>query len=421
MLPIEAWANEQDLPREARDMLDEAILCYKVGAYRASMVFSYLAWSAAIRGRLLAARAPTNYPAAKWVALMKRLRNDDDRDAAMFEATQSKAPSPIFGVSDDLRDQVKYWKNRRNDCAHSKTNEIDAAYTETFWLFFRSNYGGFAVIGSAEELLARIRAHFDPNVTPPDTPCDALVRAIPGAIQVAHLDTFCDEFHESMNPVGTTPSAKLVRLLRGNRNEIRFIRAVFAHGTIQTCEAFGRMIEKHRNLHRRVLTSAPALHSQVPGSPAIVRSMWRKQGGARLLANLLRVDAIPQAEFREANNHVILESLGPPELSAIDDQVLGQAGFWQEFELLAFTKSKIDEFGWSNDNRAFIVWYLQTHPLSDVAVKAICGVFSGTPYPTRCKDALEAFFKSSTLKRTEFRTIAARIGATLPPDLPSLC
>jgi hypothetical protein len=64
-------------------------------------------------------------------------------DAATFDATQHKNPAPIFAIDQELRDQVKFWKDRRNDCAHSKQNQIIAAHCEAFYAFVRSTLNRF--------------------------------------------------------------------------------------------------------------------------------------------------------------------------------------------------------------------------------------------------------------------------------------
>lgn len=56
ILPIEKWMVEQDFPIEATNLLDEGCTCYKAGAYRAGLLFSYLGFEKIIKNRLLDAR-----------------------------------------------------------------------------------------------------------------------------------------------------------------------------------------------------------------------------------------------------------------------------------------------------------------------------------------------------------------------------
>ena len=129
-LPIEKWAEEHELPKEATEALQEACRSFKAGEYSADLLFSYLAWNLVLRRRIMAARCPPGFPQGRWDALQADMTNEDKWDGEVFGSTQTKGPVPIFDVSDDLRTQVRFWKDRRNDCAHLKDNRIDDPHVE---------------------------------------------------------------------------------------------------------------------------------------------------------------------------------------------------------------------------------------------------------------------------------------------------
>lgn len=60
VLPIEKWISEQRFPEEATVLIKEGIICYKAGAYRAGLLFSYLGFEKVIKNRLLDAKRPDN-------------------------------------------------------------------------------------------------------------------------------------------------------------------------------------------------------------------------------------------------------------------------------------------------------------------------------------------------------------------------
>ena len=109
-------------------------------------------------------------------------------------------PIGIFGLSDNIRHQVVYWKNRRNDCAHSKQNEISSSHVKSFWLFLKSNLAKLVVNGSKEGLLNEIRNHFDFSITPPGADCSHLVEQIPAAISTNELSDFFSEVYKVFRP-----------------------------------------------------------------------------------------------------------------------------------------------------------------------------------------------------------------------------
>ncbi len=192
-LIIEQWLVEADLPQEATIAFNEAVRCYKAGAYRAALLFSYLGWGLSLRIRILTAHSPAGITPNLWAGIGARLRNEDKWDDEVFECTQRSTPAPIFEVSDDLRRQVRFWRDRRNDCAHFKVNEIGGSYVEAFWQFFRSNFPKFVPRGSQAALIEKILRFFDPNQTPPGSDINSIVALIASSIEASNLVIFFEE------------------------------------------------------------------------------------------------------------------------------------------------------------------------------------------------------------------------------------
>ncbi|HEV7785046.1 MAG TPA: hypothetical protein VGQ28_06890, partial [Thermoanaerobaculia bacterium] len=140
-IPFRAWLLEQGIDTHSQSLFNEALLCYQVSAYRAALVFSYLGFLRILVQRLITAHPPESFPKAMWDALQKRIRDDNSWEGATFEAATRSQPDSIFLVDDDIRQQLQYWRGRRNDAAHSKGNEISYAHVESLWLFIRSNLG----------------------------------------------------------------------------------------------------------------------------------------------------------------------------------------------------------------------------------------------------------------------------------------
>ncbi|WP_236635932.1 hypothetical protein [Bacillus thuringiensis] len=58
-LHFENWIHEQKISEESLILFDESIMCYRVGAYRASFLMSYLGFMKALRDRLLKSDKPS--------------------------------------------------------------------------------------------------------------------------------------------------------------------------------------------------------------------------------------------------------------------------------------------------------------------------------------------------------------------------
>ena len=111
-LDFEKWIYEQSIPQESLNTFLEAILCYKFGAHKASLLFSYLGFQLIVKDRVLYSNMPQLFPLNRWKQIQNDLRNDDKWDCTVFDAIQMKS-NIIFHISEDLRNQVKYWKKDR--------------------------------------------------------------------------------------------------------------------------------------------------------------------------------------------------------------------------------------------------------------------------------------------------------------------
>jgi len=200
-LPIETWLDEAEMPEESKVAFREAVLCFKTSAYRASLLFTYVGWGLCIRHRVMNSKTPRGISSDQWSTITNQLRDDDKWDTQAFDCTQMKNPAPVFEVSDDLRAQVKFWKDRRNDSAHFKLNEIGSAYVESFWSFIRSNLGRFVPRGSEADMLDRIERHFDPNYTPLGSSVSPLISMIPSAVEPARMEAFLGDVKSRLSAV----------------------------------------------------------------------------------------------------------------------------------------------------------------------------------------------------------------------------
>ncbi len=100
-LPLETWLNEYSLPPDARLAFQEAVICYKSGAYRTAVLFSYLGLAQVIRSCVLRAQRPASRSGGEWAQRLAKLRGCDRWDKQVFELTQMTAPNGIFDISAD--------------------------------------------------------------------------------------------------------------------------------------------------------------------------------------------------------------------------------------------------------------------------------------------------------------------------------
>jgi hypothetical protein len=410
-LPIETWLSGQALGAEPTSLLREAVVCFKAGAYRSALILSYLTFQTAVRERLLAAKAPTGVVQGQWDALQKLLRNEDRWDSTVFDAIQNQK-TPMFLLSEDLREQVVYWKNRRNDCAHSKQNTIGSSHVESFWLFMQSNMPKFAVNGSRQALIDKIDRHFDPAFTPKGKDPTPLVAEIPGAIEKKDLEGFFRALNE--DPIFGIADADFVSFIDCTLR--------FSDHTLHTAAI--EYVAAEHSLFVKFVRAHPEHLLRFAGKPEMIHKLWyvdlfKGYPDYPLYDALLRNGLIAPAELPTAAERIVsrLRGVEPP-----DECVprLTASGFFKVFESFAFVEGNADQFAWGNPNADLIRWYLERFPLSVEAVECICSRFGSEPCAHEPRDALEDLFSKSEAKRKEFLKIAKDNDFTLPKLIPAL-
>ncbi|XCN74176.1 MAG: hypothetical protein Q3M24_05340 [Candidatus Electrothrix aestuarii] len=419
------------LPEETIIPFQEAETCYRAGAYRAALLFSYIGWGLALRARLLRSACPAGINSKQWQKNLAKLRREDSWDHEVFDLVQQQKPAPVFLVSEDLRHQVRYWKDRRNDCAHFKTNEIDHSHVESFWQFIFSNLGKFVPNGSTASLQNEIILYFDLNVTPPDTPLDPIIERIPYCV-----DT--DELVKFFEGVVTGISSIFDEDYRINRLVNRVLDTVIRVTNDSTVNALKDFLVTSENCLVNFLREFPQHVILLEQNPQTVRCLWRKHlfsgfsgyhNDMKVFVALLRADLIPQEEKAEANSKAF-PYVREDSLSLEDELTLKQNDFFADVfqkigRLGAGTSIGIVEKNrWVEGNIKIICWYLESHEISVQTVRMMCVLYDQEKRlhellhedgsEPEMSAGLYMFFKSNPSKRQEIEKIAQHEKLTLP-------
>lgn len=419
-LPFEQWLDEHDLPDEATVPFSESILAFKIGAYRAALMFSYIGMGLCLRRRLLAATMPAGVPEGQWTSIQRDLQDEHQWDDKVFECTQMKPPKFIFDVDDHLREEMKYWKNRRNDCAHFKRNEIAAPHVESFWLYLKSNLGRWVPNGSKNDVLDRIVKHFDPNLTQPGADIMPIAKMIPQAVAQPGLATFFDEIVQRLTRTAGTFT------MPETKNVTAVFVAILDAGHPVVASAASSWLHQHPDLLVELLRRAPHHAGILKNQPALVRNLWRTKffrnghPDLAIFASLVRLSLIPSNEMQEAVSWCV-DRLQGDIPSDEDERTLASAGFWDAFHRKAIGDDfGINDFDWGNRNALLIAWRIQRHPLDADTARAICTTFAKPPFPYDVRKALKKMLAANPLKMTELSTLAAQgktsVPNTLTPD-----
>lgn len=162
-LQIEGWAND-NLEKNAIELMNEAVLCYKVGAYKAAYLLSYLAFKTTIRGRIIGAPRPEGVSEECWKKQIIECLEDDngwENELNNFvyaakEEGRGKAALFRFSNYERIKNRYEYWKNIRNSCAHAKEEHISACTVEQFWNYMQDDLPEYYVTGGKGYLLENL-------------------------------------------------------------------------------------------------------------------------------------------------------------------------------------------------------------------------------------------------------------------------
>jgi len=409
---IETWIIEQKFSRQVGQLFDESIICFKHGAYRASLLFSYLAFITHIKEILIKSNNPNPTNPGRWTNIQNEIQDDDKWEKRVFEELTNSS-NPIFDIKEDLRQQIKYWKDRRNDCAHFKNNEIEYHTIETFWSFLKSNINKITVEGGKASLINKFEKHFDPTQTPPNKNFDHLVIEIHSAIDIAEFDSFIDELNNILDPYGFQ-----------EYDILRIYNKIFELCSDQFKEKLALYI-KSKNLDIEFLSKYPDKVGEFGYSDSDVRKMWKtrlfkpndKMFVFEIYSILIRNGLIPQDQLGEAftqlfdkyeqtSHHIPTDMLIK---TSLINPVLGDIIYKK-----AIVENDLSSFMWVNSKCDFIAFYIENFPLKKETIESVCKMVTRSNYSYWLEEKIKSLFSENPTLKNDFNSIATQNGINVP-------
>lgn len=381
-IPFEGWLKEQLPDREASSQFDEAIRCYQAGAYRAALVFSYLGLLRVLAGRLMNSRQPAHFPEKLWKTIQVGLRDDERWERMTFDTTVRTEPASLFLIDEGMRQQLSYWKARRNDAAHAKGNQLSNAHVEMLWLFIRSNLGRFVVNGGRKGLLERFRRHLDPTFTAPGTDFSDLVRQIPESMPPSEYQAFLSDLFPLLD-------SGMELLGELTEEQKAFLTHLEKLGNSQLLEAFSIELKEHGDFLLGVLLRKPSFVLNYTGDPEAIHlvwydlllfdsppARWQLPPSLEVLGVMLRAELISASVRETAVLHVvgkIVESTFKWQLSKELLDGLTPFGFWDAVRFHAFEDPQ--ESGWAARNISLTIEYMERYGVDFLVARTFCRFF----------------------------------------------
>jgi len=413
-LIIENWVSEKGYSNNISQLFNESVICYRNGAYRASLIFSYIGFLTIIKETIVRSKFPTSFTEPEWNALITKINNDDLWEKEVYEAL-IRTNKPIFHIDEDLRLQIRYWKDRRNDCAHFKNNKIESHHTESFWSFIISNIPKMTVEGGINTLLKKFDEHFNDTKTPPGSDYNHLIREIENSVLNSELPDFFSMLSQciSYRSWGSTDIqdvyCKILDLTSPRIHEslIRYLK------------------EDNRDLI--FLGVHPEKITQLNYSHTDIRLMWKSRFNViktdynpfNIFCGMLKNDMIPIEQIDEANR-LLINCFSQSNFHKLpekgDIETLKSKGFFDSLFENAIEERKLTDYKWVNDKCDLIIELIINVPLTEKTVVCICNMaISQFPSQWLVKAIVFIFNRCPDIKK-EFHRIALAEGISIPKE-----
>jgi len=416
-LSIEQWLDERHYSQNVQELFKEAVICYRNHAYRASLLLSYLGFLSIIRDTINKSKPPVDFIEQEWKQKIKEINDHEGWENAVYDILiQGSKPKvkEVFKLNDDLKQQLAYWRSRRNDAAHYKDNEIGGHHTEAFWSFVKSNVPKMAVNGGMKGLLNKFFDHFDDEKTAPGTDFKPLVKEISTSVLLTELPDFFEQLKASID-------GKMWYL---DSESYKVFNEVFNLSDEKVVNALTHYL-KDKNKDIKFLDIYPNRLIQMNYTDPDLRQLWKKKMFSNIYninpftiySELLRNNLIPVDEISTVNAMLFskYEQVSNRKLPIESDiPTLIQSGFFDTIFDEAIVKKDLKMYKWVNSKCELIALLIEYTPLKNETVSCVCGM-ANSRYPSEwlIREINRTFSEKPAIKKS-FEAIALKLGLEMP-------
>jgi hypothetical protein len=427
-LEFETWIQSQNLPGEAIDILEEGIKCYKVGAYRASFLMSYYFFLKVLKHRIELARhsKPDSVSQQHWQNLLDSMQDDSVWDDRLIESIRWKEDgndrSRIYLINRDLREDMEYWRRKRNDCAHSRDNIISYPHVESFWLFIQSNLHKFIVNGGKEGLLNQVKRHFDPAITKPGEDFAFLIQHIPAVVTPQEIPALLQDIHTALEPQSTFYIEDMKSVYYAFWRDIAFT------DLLDINRAFIEFITSETNVFLDFISVYPEKLMACVEKIELIRKLWKQDlfgrrikhsdGYWSLAVTLLDNDLIDEDERTKFVRKLVYNqnaSVTPTieQIASLRTHGFFSLGRNYLIDELNHSRKSYDN---ANTHLDFVIFHLTHEPLDDDMVRTLNPLLLRLTYGDFIR-YLPKFLNDNPVIKTRYVEYATRLQLSIPSCL----
>lgn len=423
-LVFQNWINNQQLPDTAKGLIEEAIICYKVSAYRAALLMSYLSFQTVLKHRILKAdKKPENVSEGQWQRIINNLKDDKEWDDEVFKATQMQIQgvNVIFMINNDLREELRYWRSKRNDCAHSKASIISYSHVESFWFFLQSNLSKFTVNGGKEGLLKKIMRHFNVRSTNSGTSSSYLIEEILHVVKQEEIEEFLIEVHSLFKK-----AFGYFYIEENNIEILSFWKQIANYENVSLRDGFLEFIKSDWDIFREFIPQFSGKLLELSTDVEFITTFWKEEFFKiyletedvywELVDIMIRNKLIPDDKVEEFLCKIIKQSkFRTPAEKYIG--MLKEVRFFKIYREYAFEGRKLTRpyggYIFANRNCKEIAFYIKHNDLDTLVVKELNKVLNSLSYGDFYNE-MKSMFQSEGKVREQYIAIAEHESLELP-------
>jgi len=425
-LNFELWSEGDYFSENARGLFKASADCYKAQVYTASLLMAYLGFLVVLKERVMRAAKPAIFPEGLWDNMILKLKDEDRWEEAIFDAAvQREKPEgsvgsdrtrdPVFVINDNLRLQIKYWKDRRNDCVHNKDNRITISHVESFWNFLESNLQKITIEGGKMSLLNKFTRHYDNSYTSVNESVIPLILEIKGAVPKTEMHDFWKSLIE------------IVTDMWDYSREIDLFKKILSVNDSELTSSLIDYVKSENNLLKAFINEHPTVIGQLGWSAQEIRNFWNKklgpmQNAMGCYASMLRNGLIPAGEIAEANQKLACLYKYPSSLE--DHYVLSANGFGEViYNQLFVVNSPGELLYWKFMNKHYGLFtrYVEMYPLKNEVITILCQELGKEEWVSFfLRDSLGRLFTDNPRKKREFIDRAKELEIDLPSGIIEL-
>ena len=413
--------NKSSFSDDELGLFNDSVRCFHSGIFRPAYILAYQGMMIYFRRMLQNAKMPSGYDTGMWTGVQTRLAKDseweDEVNKAIRKQPDPKKTPPVIALlcmSENLRKDFDFWRNRRNDCAHYKEYNINDSHVLAFYSFLTQYLMKISVEGGMVSLLNEFKDACDPIKTSPNTSLQPLVDKILTKVNPDEMDDFFEQLEAVMgNRLSEQYGDLLAGIIKGSNKDLKEYVVKFARSNI---ELKTDLIDSHPDLVGHLVKQSEA------------REYWMKylkhsRNRVAVLARMLMICLINPSETDEAirtvlkysfDNNQMMGDVTEEELTMLKSSNFYKA-LKEEYFNKDYTSKHARDCGETKYN--FFYGFVKFLPINKEWVETLIEIFSQKEYPRVWLNIYEQDFLSDQEYKAKFDKVVVENSISLPKCL----